>query len=184
MVETKKKDVPTEEKPLIGMPTAVVLLGATIALYVKFYSQLGIKLPTPLSSETARFFYTLKLQVFPIFAYLLALFNVLSGRMSIPGARNPLGGFEHLLLGKAKIFQNSVEQTLLFLVNILIFSLQVPDRFFYLVPLFVGLFTFGRVAFLIGYSIHPKHRVLGFMFSFGPSHALVWYNLGRFVGLF
>ena len=92
-------------------------------------------------------------------------------------ARNPLSGHEYWVEVAARISQSTLEYLSLYMINILIFSIVTTEKLLFLVPFFTFWFTVGRIAFSIGYQIHPLYKEFGFVWTFAPICVLLGYNL-------
>src|SRR5699024_506226 len=103
-------------------------------------------------------------------------------RFSNPACRNPLSGNEHFVELPNRILRNTVEQLLFSLVNVTAFATLVPERYLCLVPYLVFLFVLGRIVFMVGNMIHPKHRVYGVILTFMPTTVVFNYNLAKLSG--
>lgn len=67
------------------------------------------------------------------------------------------------------VLQNTLEQTVLWLVVTLIWSIRMPVPTLGVVPVSVILFVLGRALFLHGYAGGAGKRALGFALTFYPS---------------
>ena len=103
------------------------------------------------------------------------------GRFTNPAAANPLSGNEAAVAIANRILTNTVEQLVLFLPNLALFSILISKERLCLVPFVVAVFTVGRLVYLIGYTIHPQHRVFGFSWTFSSSMSIFWYNLIKMI---
>src|SRR5699024_1027211 len=144
-------------------------------LYLLNHKKLHLKIPKT-STETTRLLYTLKLQIYPISTLALSVCHVLACRLRNPNARNPLSGHEFHVEKANRILWNTVEQLILFSGNILVFSL-VSGKYFFLTPFLVSCFTTGRLMYAVGYCAHPQYRALGFVWTFFPTMAMMFFNL-------
>lgn len=129
-----------------------------------------------------RLIYTLQLQVFSLIPLFISLNEVMFTRLFTP-ALNPLSGNEKLVEKSVRILTNTVEQLLLNVINQLILATFIPVDFLFIIPFLVFLFTVGRITFLIGYSVHPKYRTIGFILTFVPSFVLLAVNILYVTGL-
>ena len=85
-----------------------------------------------------------------------------------PAARNPLSGNEFYVRKASQILQNTLEQIILLILNILIFTIVSDDKRLFILPFCVFFFTIGRIAFGIGYLFHPKYRIVGMVWTCLP----------------
>lgn len=104
------------------------------------------------------------------------MFQVMNIRVS-SGAVDPLAGQEDVVQKAKNILQNTVEQTLLNFVNQIVLISWIPADQMFLIPLFAILFVFGRIAFMIGYTISPRYRTFGFALTFAPSLFMMVNNI-------
>ena len=159
-----------------------LFLAIAFFLYLNYHQHLGLQIPKSNSSDIEKLVYTLKLQLFSIFTLALSMFHVMSFRISNINLRNPLSGHEFYVEKANRILLNTVEQLPLYLVNIFVFAIVSGSAFFW-VPFLVACFTIGRITFLIGYTIHPQHRVFGFVWTFVPVMLVFIYNLCKVFGM-
>jgi hypothetical protein len=68
--------------------------------------------------------------------------------------------------------QNTLEQVVLAALAHLAYAASAPADRLAILPLFVALFSLGRVAFMLGYRFGAPGRAFGFGLSFGPTLAL------------
>lgn len=170
----RKQSFGTLDALKLIIPTNIVLLLSAILYYI-YHKDLGIKPPT-FESPHDRVLYALKLQFFPAATLILAWHWVWLYRVHYPILRNPLSGYESLLETPTRVLQNTVEQTILFTLNTLVFAILAEEAHMVMLPFAVFCFTIGRVAFAVGYSVHPIYRIPGFIFTFVPSMTIFWYN--------
>ena len=95
----------------------------------------------------------------------------------LTNARNPLSGNESFVEKPVRILTNTLEQFIFNVANQLILATYLPAHNMHVIPFFVFMFTFGRIAFMIGYNINPKYRTFGFTLTFLPSFLLFNFNL-------
>lgn len=164
---------------------SILTLAVCTSAYALFHEQIGIRVPH-FETTTERLSYTLKLTFFPAATLALAIHWVWAHRVYYPQARNPLvGGQPEAVVDRAsKILQNTLEQTVLFVLNILVFTVVAPDKHLFMLPYLVFCFTAGRVAFGVGYTIDAICRIPGFVWTFVPSMAIFWYNFGKVFHIF
>lgn len=75
----------------------------------------------------------------------------------------------------ARIYQNTVEQGLLFVCALLALSTVLSPTQAHLLPVLALLWLFGRTSFYIAYHIDPAYRAFGFDYTLFPSlTALGW----------
>ena len=185
--------------PSIALPFLLVILELTcLAVLFHFNSQsVGsfLSLPPSLSSSSStqqsnqsrnletldRLLYTLKLQVLPASVLALTILEVIFYRGYYPITRNPLSGYEHLVLKPVRTLTNTIEQIIFFELTIFIFAVAAERSQLFLIPSAVTAFTVGRVAFAVGYLIHPRYRMPGFACAFLSTLFLAGYNFFKVV---
>ena len=162
-----------------GIPSGFTLVVCT-TIYALYHERIGIRVPH-FETPTERLSYTLKLTFFPAATLTAAIHWVWLHRVWYPQSRNPLVGprSEAVVDRAARILQNTLEQTVLFVLNILVFTVVAPDSHLFMLPYLVFCFTAGRVAFGVGYTIDAICRIPGFLWTFLPSMAVFWYNCGK-----
>lgn len=75
----------------------------------------------------------------------------------------------------ARIYQNTVEQGLIFVCALLALSAVVTPETAQILPVLSALWLFGRVSFYLGYHVDPAYRAFGFDYTLFPSlFALGW----------
>lgn len=153
------------------------LLLGTFLSYWALQIQFGPFLtPKSLGTLPDRLVLGLHLQVYSLIPLLFSLVFVIHCRITGP-ALNPLSGNEHYVKVASRILVNTFEQYLFHAINLLVFSTLVSERYFFLLPLTVAIFVLGRLAFAVGYLIHPVHRQFGFIWTFFPSLGIFLANL-------
>ncbi|KAH9392285.1 hypothetical protein TYRP_005358 [Tyrophagus putrescentiae] len=164
---------------MYGLPSGLTLVVCT-TIYALYHERIGIRVPH-FETPTERLSYTLKLTFFPAATLTAAIHWVWLHRVWYPQSRNPLVGprSEAVVDRAARILQNTLEQTVLFVLNILVFTVVAPDEHLFMLPYLVFCFTAGRVAFGVGYTIDAICRIPGFLWTFLPSMAVFWYNCGK-----
>ena len=80
-------------------------------------------------------------------------------------AENPLAGKEHLLQTEKNVLTNTVEQLIVFLLLVVTLTTYLEPSEMRIIPLYSLAFITGRVFFMIGYSISPKHRSYGILIN-------------------
>ncbi|MEJ0060877.1 MAG: MAPEG family protein [Terricaulis sp.] len=68
--------------------------------------------------------------------------------------------------------QNTLEQVVLAALAHIAYAATAPQPALAILPLFVALFSLGRIAFMAGYRFGAAGRAFGFGLSFGPTLAL------------
>lgn len=168
-----------KEHSTFGVSIKFAIFSGSLAVfafgYFYLYEQLGIKnqnLPTVLD----RIIYAVQLEIYSLLTVILT-FHVVVLRRLFSAAWNPLSGNEAVVVKASRIFVNTYEQFLLHFFNVFIFSTWVSEKYVFVLPGIVTAFVFGRVAFFVGYMIHPKHRLLGFVWTIVPTVVLFFFNI-------
>ena len=89
---------------------------------------------------------------------------------------SPYPGNEHVTEVAQRILQNTLEQLAIYLPNILILATIITEPYLFMLRYLVWTFVAGRIAFQIGYSLHPKHRAYGFGYQFVPMVLMFVHN--------
>jgi uncharacterized membrane protein YiaA len=74
-----------------------------------------------------------------------------------------------------RVLRNTIEQLLLLAIGLMGLAALGPAEALAAVPVLVALFGLGRLAFWIGYRIHPLARAFGFATTFYPTVGLYIY---------
>lgn len=114
----------------------------------------------------------------PLIAIFLFLMFVMTARIfDTKEAEYPLKGLESYRWKiNAKIYQNTVEQCILFLVTYFPLATVISPSKAQILPILTCLWLFGRIFFCIGYHINPVYRAFGFDYTlFSSLLALIWF---------
>ena len=118
------------------------------------------------------------LVVVPVFCFFM--FTRTARLFDLPAAEDVLAGepgAESASWQKnSRIYQNTVEQSLMFAFSLLALSTVVPPEQAHIMPVLATCWLFGRIVFFVSYHIEPSHRAFGFDYTLFPSLvALGWY---------
>ena len=69
----------------------------------------------------------------------------------------------------AQVYQNTIEQAVLFVCTLLPLAAVVPATQAKILPVLVVVWFFGRVCYLVSYRIEPAYRAFGFDYTLFPS---------------
>lgn len=121
-------------------------------------------LPIPGGMETAgdRLAYALRWDAFaalPLFFMLAAVGNA---RFNSAAIDPTLGAEDPKTVINGRVADNTTQQYLLFLAGSLGLAASLPPEHMQVIGAAAILFVAARVAFWIGYRIHPLHRAFGF----------------------
>lgn len=178
----RDKAISAWKQTSFSAPQALVFIVPSIAsvvafawYYLNIYAKSANKTVLP-NTPAERLAFAIRLEFYPLATLVLAIHWVWLHRVWYPMTRNPLSGHEYLLETASRILSNTVEQFMLHAFNVLVFAVVAPSEKLHLIRLAVFMFTVGRVAFGVGYTMHAKYRIPGFVWTFLPSMALFAYN--------
>lgn len=120
-------------------------------------------IPAPAIDGTAdRIAYALRWIALPALLLLIMLAAVGNARFLTEAIDPTLGKEDLSTIINGRVADNSTQQFLLFLTGSLALSVTLPPERLNIVPAAVITFIVARVAFWIGYRIHPLYRAPGF----------------------
>jgi len=119
--------------------------------------------------------FVLRYQVVGLLVLLLSIQRVAWTRLWTR-AINPLAGYDYLVEKSTRILTNTLEQFLVSFVNQLILATWVSEDKLKFIPLINFYFLLGRICFMIGYHIDPKHRTFGFVVAGIPNVIMTGFN--------
>ena len=169
-LKIQKQAAIAREKLIVNVKlycTAAILGTLTYFLYQRLPS------PTPtLNDVTERLMFTIRWQLFSFFTMFLLMVDVALTRL-VSGALDPINGnMEHLVLAKAKILTNTVEQIIMNVFGQLVLTTYLDSESMKIIPILVTWFVIGRILFKIGY---PKQRAFGVSLTMTPTLATYVY---------
>ena len=140
---------------------AVALLLLLGIFYGGYYYAPDGAIPAPQSGDfSTKILFTFRCFLFPGIFLWLAILKVGWDRIKL-GALNPLGGNEHLIqLSKTRLM-NTLEQTVIFIVQSVLLTTILEREEMKFVFLYTMVFVVGRIVFWIGYGINPLYRRYG-----------------------
>ena len=141
----------------IGAATGVV----TMALLVSLLT-LAIQPPAIADSPGNRIAYALPwavVAIVPLFAMLAAVGNA---RFLSEAIDPTLGKEDSKTIVNGRVADNTLQQYVCFFVGMMAVAVMVPSRWLSIVPAVAITFVISRIAFWIGYRIHPLYRAPGF----------------------
>ena len=109
--------------------------------------------------------------VLPLFAMLAAIGNA---RFLSEAIDPTLGKESRRLVVDGRVADNTTQQFVVFAVALLALSVMLPQRALAVIPAVTIAFVVARVAFWVGYRIHPLYRAPGFS-------ATAYLNLGMLI---
>ena len=147
--------------------TAAIFGTLTYFLYQRVPS------PTPaLNDVTKRLMFTIRWQLLSFFTMFLFMVDVALTRL-VSGALDPINGNrEHLVLAKAKILTNTVEQIIMNVFGQLVLATYLDSESMKIIPILVTWFVIGRILFKIGY---PRQRTFGVSLTMFSTLATYFY---------
>lgn len=86
---------------------------------------------------------------------------------------NPLEGREDVLQLEHNFAQNTLEQLTVFLVSTVVLATYLEGEELKIIPLNALVFTVGRIAFRVGYGVHPKYRGVGVWCTFSAQFIIL-----------
>jgi hypothetical protein len=139
-------------------------------------------LPDPDAATLAeRLAYALKWQALPGLL-LLTMIGAIGNARAMSEAIDPTAGQEDAAMKiNIRVLDNSVQQFALFLAGSMALSASLSAEHITLIGAAAIVFVIARVAFWIGYRIHPLYRAAGFSstayLNAGLLWAAVWFGL-------
>ena len=109
--------------------------------------------------------------VLPLFAMLAAIGNA---RFVSEAIDPTLGKESRRLVVDGRVADNTTQQFVVFAVALLALSVTLPTQALAVIPAVTIAFVVARVAFWVGYRIHPLYRAPGFS-------ATAYLNLGMLI---
>ena len=138
-------------------------------------AQLSARVTVPADNAASRLAYAAHWLILPGLTLLAGI--VAAGRRgfiadAIDGTRTPAN---HGLEINLRYNQNTLEQTVLVAIAWGAMAPLLPRDELVLIPAMAFLFAFGRIAFWIGYLLHPLGRAIGMVLTVAPTlAAYVW----------
>ncbi len=156
-----------QRRVLRGMSFAAVVAATVLGFGIVFASPLV----PPLPRIEDRIAFTLRCDLFVMAWLAAAIAAVARGRFfsaaDIGGAGFSEAGPQIAI--SSAVLQNTLEQAMLAVLAHLILASLLHGREMIVVPLLVGLFCAGRLAFWLGYKHGAGNRAFGFGLTFYPS---------------
>lgn len=109
-----------------------------------------------------RLAYAIKWAVVAVLPLLMAILSIGNARFNTEAIDPTLGKEDPAMRINARVAQNTLEQTLLFLVGMLGLAVTLPLTRLNLVAAVAITFVVMRMAFWAGYRVSPLHRAFGF----------------------
>lgn len=158
----------TREQKIVGTGAAAGIVSMALGMWL-----LSTLLPAPAGMETPgdRLAYAarwLALAALPLFAMVAAVGNA---RFTTAAIDPTLGLEDRRTLINGRVADNTGQQLLLFAAGLLGLAASLPAEWMGVIRAAAIVFVFFRIAYWIGYRIHPLHRAFGFS-------SIAYLNLG------
>lgn len=172
---------------MVSRAQILVVFGATVAVIASILVfNWGGALPRawlpPVDSPISRIAGALRWLAVPGGCLLLAIGMVAARRFftraGIEGGVAPAGSALEIDL---RVVTNTAEQVLLAAIGYLAFAVTAPLEQLGLIPAAAMAFAIGRVAFAVGYHVHPLARAFGFGLTFYPTVVIYVWLFGELV---
>ena len=168
----------TRDQRIVAVGAASGVLFMAASVYV-----LSRLLPVPGAQATAdRLAYALKWAVVAAAPYFVMLASVGNARFFSEAIDPTRGAEDRSMTIIGRVADNTTQQLLLLLIGSLALAVQLPAGQLQVVGAAAIVFAFMRVAFWIGYRIHPLYRAFGFAgtayLNLGLLVASAWLALG------
>ena len=114
----------------------------------------------------------IKCLVFPALFFVVLIIRIGSQRFGNP-AEDPTRvlASSHSMEVDLRVLANTHEQLSIFIINVMALSILLPFPYLTLLPIYSGIFIFGRLVFWLGYRHNPLLRALGFALNILPALA-------------
>lgn len=168
----------TRDQKIVAVGAGSGVLTMVLAMWL-----LAGMLPVPAGLETAgdRLAYALRWAAFaalPLFAMIVAIGNA---RALGPAIDPTLGVEDKATIVNGRVADNTLQQFALFLAGSLGLAASLPPRDMTVLGAAAIVFVGARIAFWIGYRIHPLYRAFGFAatayLNLGLLLAALWFAL-------
>jgi hypothetical protein len=149
----------TKDQRIVAIGAAIGVIGMMLLVWL-----ISTTIPEPqvVDAPGSRLAYAVRwsvVAVLPLFAMLVAVGN----ERFLSEAIDPtLGKESQKMVVNGRVADNTLQQFVCFLVGILALSVSVPIGWISVVPAVAITFAICRIAFWIGYRIHPLYRAPGF----------------------
>lgn len=162
----------TRDQKIVATGAVSGIASMTLAMWL-----LSTLLPAPAGMETPadRLAYAARWLAFaalPLFAMVAAVGNARFLGEAIDPTR---GAEDKAILVNGRVADNTTQQTLLFAAGLLGLAASLPPEWMGAIRAAAIWFVVARIAFWIGYRIHPLHRAFGFA-------STAYLNLGLLLG--
>jgi hypothetical protein len=114
-----------------------------------------------LANVSSRLAYTLQADVFAVLPLLIGIMAVGNGRFFSEAIDPTLQKESRAMQINGRVVENTLQQFLMFLVGTLALSVNLTAEQMRAIPAVVVVFVVARIAFWVGYRIHPLYRAFG-----------------------
>jgi hypothetical protein len=169
----------TRDQKIVAAGALSGIVAMTLAMWL-----LSTLMPAPEGVETLaeRLAYAMRWLAFaalPLFAMVAAVGNARFLGEAIDPTR---GAEDKAIVVNGRVADNTTQQTLLFACGLLGLAASLPPEGMGVIRAAAIWFVVARIAFWIGYRIHPLHRAFGFAatayLNLGLLFAAVWLGVG------
>ena len=143
----------------------IVAIGAASGVAAMIASVFVLYQPWPvnpgLANVSSRLAYTLQANVFAVLPLLIGIMAVGNGRFLSEAIDPTLQKESRAMQINGRVVENTLQQFLMFLVGTLALSVNLTAEQMRAIPAVVVVFVVARIAFWVGYQIHPLYRAFG-----------------------
>ena len=142
---------------MIGAASGAVVMAAAMWLLSRAW-------PVPAGLETVadRLGYALRWDAVAVLPFLVMVLAIGNARALGPAIDPTLGAEDRRIQINGRVAGNTLEQTFVFVVATLALSVSLPPAYMGVIAAAAIVFVVARLAFWIGYRIHPLYRAPGF----------------------
>jgi len=148
----------TRDQKVVGVGAVsgvIAMIAAVMGIYHLWPATAG------LADISSRLAYTLQADIFSVLPLLVGIVVVGNSRF-LSEAIDPTLHKEDLGMEiNGRVVENTLQQWVLFLVGTLALSVNLAAEQMRLIPAAVVVFIVARIAFWVGYRIHPLYRAFG-----------------------
>ena len=144
----------------------IVATGAASGVLVMAAAMWGLSrvLPVPAGLESVgdRLCHALRWDAIALLPFLAMIIAIGNARALGPAIDPTLGQEDRAMLINGRVADNTLQQLVIFVVATLALAASLPPAQMQWIPAAAIVFTVARIAFWIGYRIHPLYRAPGF----------------------
>jgi hypothetical protein len=148
----------TRDQKIVGIGAAsgvAAMVAAVSVIYQLWPPNLG------LADVSSRLAYTLQANVFAILPLLAGIIVVGNDRFLSEAIDPTLQRENRATQINGRVVENALQQYVMFLVGTLALSVNLTAEQMRAIPAVVIVFVVARIAFWVGYRIHPLYRAFG-----------------------